>query len=292
MGAGVATITPVIPSLSTPLEVNCVEGPGCAVASESRLPPPKSLDYARDDGYEAMRRDPLTVIAIAIVAYALTNMIHEGLGHGGACLLIGAHVRELSSLHCECDASSKFVAAAGCIANVIAAAAGLLVLRRRTSWFWWLFTTINLLMPAGYLLFSGVLKVGDWVAVCRDLPQIVWRPALAIAGAALYVAAARYCARLLESLAGKDGAQRFNLIAYFTGGILYCVSGLFNPHGAILIAISAAAASFGGTSGLIWMVESMRGGGDVPIERSYGWMVGAAVVGIVFIAVLGPALRF
>jgi hypothetical protein len=239
-----------------------------------------------------MRRDPLTIIAIAIVAYALANVIHEGLGHGGACLLIGAHVRELSSLHCQCDAGSKFVAAAGCIANVIAAAVGLLILRRRTSWFWWLFTTINLLMPAGYLLFSGVMKVGDWVYVFKDFPQIVWRPLLAIIGAALYFAAVRYSAHRLESLAGKDDARRFNLIAYFTGGILYCVSGLFNPHGAILIAISAAAASFGGTSGLIWMIDFMRGGADVPIERSYAWIVSAAVIAIVFVGVLGPTLRF
>src|ERR1044072_8478478 len=109
-----------------------------------------------------MRRDALTVVSLTIVAYAFSNVIHEILGHGGACLLIRARVVELSALHCACSTASRFMAAAGCIANVIAAAIGMLVFRRRKTYFWWLFTTINLLMPAGYLLFFGVLDVGDW----------------------------------------------------------------------------------------------------------------------------------
>jgi len=241
-----------------------------------------------------MRRDILTIIAIAVVAYALANVIHEGLGHGGACLLVGGRPIEMSSLHFQCDGNSKFVSAAGCIANVIAAVIGLALYKRRRSYFLWLFTTINLLMPAGYLLFSGVLRVGDWVNVCRDLPPGVWRPVLAIIGAGLYFLAARFSARLLAPLAGRDGARRMTLIPYFTGGILYCVSGLFNPVGPILIAISAAAASFGGTSGLIWLVEFIRNpeGDGIAIERSYGWIVCAAVTAAVFIGVLGPAIRF
>ena len=241
-----------------------------------------------------MRRpDLLTLIAIAIVAYALSNVIHEGLGHGGACLLIGSHVRELSSLHCSCDADSKFVSAAGCIANAIAAGIGLLLFRRRRSYFLWLFTTLNLLMPAGYLLFSGLMHVGDWVNVCRDLPPIVWRPALAITGAGLYYLAARFSAHQLAGLASRDDARRLTLIPYFTGGILYCVSGLFNPHGPILIAISAAAASFGGASGLIWLIELVREyRGQLVIERSYGWIASAAITAAIFIGVLGPSLRF
>jgi len=241
-----------------------------------------------------MRRDILTIIAIAIVAYALANVIHEGLGHGGACLLVGGRPIELSSLHFRCEADSKFVSSAGCIANVIAAFVALMFFRRRPSFFLWLFTTINLLMASGYLLFSGVMRVGDWVNVCRDLPPIVWRPALAIIGAGLYFLVARYSARLLAPLAGRDGARRMTLIPYFTGGILYCVSGLFNPVGPILIAISAAAASFGGTSGLIWLVEFIRNpeGDGIAIERSYGWIAAGAVVAAIFIGVLGPAIRF
>jgi hypothetical protein len=245
-----------------------------------------------------MRRlDLLTIIAIAIVAYALANVIHEGIGHGGACLLIGGHARELSSLHFLCDGNSNFVSAAGCIANVLAAIVGLVLFRRRPTYFLWLFTTINLLMPAGYLLFSGLMRVGDWVNVCRDLPPGVWRPALTIAGAGLYFLAARFSAHLFAPILGPfDAARKLTLVPYFTGGILYCVSGLFNPIGPILIAISAAAASFGGTSGLIWLIEFLRDrepvGEGVVIERSMGWIVSGVVAGALFIGVLGPAIRF
>src|SRR5437016_840938 len=38
-----------------------------------------------------MAPDRVTVGAIAIVAYCLANVIHEGIGHGGACLA-SAHV--------------------------------------------------------------------------------------------------------------------------------------------------------------------------------------------------------
>jgi len=235
-----------------------------------------------------------TVIAIAIVVYAVTNMIHEGLGHGGACLLLGGRAKELSSLHFSfyegslSAAQSKIVSAAGCIANAVAALVGMIAFRRWRTWAWWLFTAINLMMPAGYLLFSGVLKVGDWVNVCRDLPQGIWRPALAVTGAALYFLVVRFSARLLG-----EPASRLATIAYVTGGLLYCISGLFNPHGPLLIAISAAAASFGGTSGLMWFDEFVKERpAQVVVQRSNAWLAIAAVTAVVFVAVLGPGLRF
>ena len=44
-----------------------------------------------------------TLVAIPIVAYGLANLGHEGLGHGGACLLAGGRPMVLSSVHFECD---------------------------------------------------------------------------------------------------------------------------------------------------------------------------------------------
>ena len=38
---------------------------------------------------ESSRLDPWTVGAIAVVAYSVGNVVHEGLGHGGACVLVG-----------------------------------------------------------------------------------------------------------------------------------------------------------------------------------------------------------
>jgi hypothetical protein len=34
--------------------------------------------------------DLLTVVSISIVVFALANILHEAVGHGGTCFLVGA----------------------------------------------------------------------------------------------------------------------------------------------------------------------------------------------------------
>jgi hypothetical protein len=67
----------------------------------------------------------------------------------------------------------------------------------------------------------------------------------------------------------------------------------------VLVAISAAAGSFGGTSGLAWMPQLLHGKRwDTPvprsivIQRSWVWIGAAVVTTAVFIVVLSPGLRF
>ncbi len=43
--------------------------------------------------------DPLTIAAIGLLVGALTDIIHEGLGHGGACLLVGGKPTLLTSMN-------------------------------------------------------------------------------------------------------------------------------------------------------------------------------------------------
>jgi hypothetical protein len=232
------------------------------------------------------RGDVFTIAAIAVVAYAIANVLHEGVGHGGACLLMGGKPLALSSVHFECSESSKVVSAAGTIVNFIAAAIAYPFMKRSRSFFLWLFTTINLLMAAGYFLFSGIGNIGDWAQVFRGAP-IIWRPILAIIGGALYYFFARRAAKWAGVFAEP---KRVMLIAYFTGGLLYCISGAFNPHGPLLIAISAAAASFGGTSGLTWMDSFVPAGGTVVVTRRAAWITAGAITAAIFIGVLGPSI--
>src|SRR5215831_5354957 len=107
-------------------------------------------------------RDVATIIAISIVAFALSNLLHEGAGHGGACVLTGGHAKVLSSVHFECDRDSRLIAAGGTLVNFVAGFFSWLALRSvshgrgRLRYFLWLMMTINLLQAAGYFLFSGV----------------------------------------------------------------------------------------------------------------------------------------
>jgi hypothetical protein len=259
--------------------------------------------------------DLLTVTAIGLVAYAASNVLHEAVGHGGACLALGGNPRVLSSVHFECGGEGmsalalRGVAAGGTAVNFTAGALALVVFKRadplrkpHAAYFLWLFTTLNLLSGAGYFLFSGVGGIGDWAEVARGaMPAIVWRPAMSVFGGGIYFVFARQSARWLRSLVGSGelAMRRGKLLtvpAYLAGGLLYCVAGLFNPVGPMLIAISAAASSFGGASGLLWLTEFLRRGEQTAapaaaIGRSYVWIGAGCAVSVVFVAILGPSVR-
>jgi hypothetical protein len=251
------------------------------------------------------------VIAIAIVATVCADVIHEGLGHGGACLSTGGHPLALSTVHFECEGEGILVAAGGTIANLIAGVVffswSRLVKRdTRLRYFLWLSMTINLFGAGGYFLFSGVGNIGDWAAVVQGLqPAWLWRVGLTILGVVSYLFFMWIALLEMRPFLGRDAAKRMTrarkltLVPYFAHGILSCVAGLFNPVGMILVAISAAAASFGGASGLVWMDEWLRGPHISmtafqmpPLTRSRAWIFAAAILALAFIAILGPGLKF
>lgn len=257
--------------------------------------------------------DALTVASIAALAYMLGNVLHEGLGHGGACSLSGGHAQVLSSVHFECSVETRLVAAGGTVANLLAGALffvlGRLVTRAhpRLKFFLWLAMAVNLFAGTGYFLFSGIGGIGDWNDFIRGLgPQLPFRIALTTLGIVTYAAAAWVNLMELRPFIGNDQqrcsrASRMLTEAYFTGGILMCVAGAFNPKGAILILISAAASTFGGSSGLLWATQWLKSQSMVPlgsvetpimIQRSWVWTVLAVVTTIIFIVVLGPGIRF
>src|SRR5688572_23083604 len=138
------------------------------------------LPLAEDDGGAklvigeplAARPDWMTVAAVAVVVDASATLIHEGLGHGGACVLMGGTPQLLTSMQFQCDkhslssAAARVISAGGTVANAAAALVAIALLRRsrgapHTWWFFlWLFATVNLLQVAGYPLYSGVGNIG------------------------------------------------------------------------------------------------------------------------------------
>ena len=261
-----------------------------------------------------------TVIAIALVAYALTNIAHEGVGHGGMCIAVGGEPITLNAVYFDCsregvtNAGSRWISAAGTLTNLAFAALTALLLRARLvraatgRYFLWLFLTLNLLQAFGYWMFSGIGGIGDWNAVVADSPNYaLWRIALAVAGTAAYMFVAVPIAlrRLLPFLTARDpgrmaAAVRLTVVPYIAGGMLYVTAGLLNPESPWLVLISAAAASFGGASALAWMAQLLRNRERYPpaarrplgIARSWPWLIAGAIVALLFIAVLGPGIRF
>jgi hypothetical protein len=262
--------------------------------------------------YEAIQPDLSTIIAIAIAATVITDFIHEGLGHGGMCVATGGQPLVLSTVHFECSADTRLVAAGGTLANLVC---GVLfwvaarVVTRSASWryFFWLLMTFNLFDAGGYFLFSGIGNFGDWAMVVAGWQSAwAWRIGLIALGMVTYfLLFVPLCLRELRPFLRQDPgirvrrARRLTLTPYLTAGILSCVAGALNPVGPLLILVSAAAASFGGKSGLAWMWTLLRGprisSGEMQmpeIERSRGWMVAAVILAVVFVAGLGPGVRF
>jgi len=256
-------------------------------------------------------RDLATIISISTVAFATANLLHEGFGHGGACVLTGGHARVLSTVHFECDRDSRFISAGGTLVNFTTGVVCWSLLRavkstrQQLRYFLWLLMTINFLGASGYFLFSGVGNIGDWADVTSGLtPVWLWRTGLTIVGAISYMLMVWLSLlELRHFLAERDwrhgGAKDLTIVPYLTGGVLYTVAGLFNPVGMILVGISAAASSFGGSSGMAWMTQCL-GTRFVPripsqplaLGRSKSWIIAAVITAIFFIGVLGRGVNF
>jgi hypothetical protein len=271
-----------------------------------------TAESSRPPSHQATKPDLLTIAAIAIVATVGANFIHEGLGHGGMCVATGGQPLVLSTVHFECSADTRLVAAGGTLANLILGALSWGAMRavtRSTTWryFFWLLMTLNLFGAGGYFLFSGIGNIGDWaVVVAGWQPAWAWRVGLAALGIVTYFFLfVPLSLRELRPFLGKDAkirarrARQFTLVPYLTGAVLSCAAGALNPVGPLLILISAAASSFGGNSGLAWMWTLLYGPRfpssefQMPeIERSRRWIIAAVVLAIAFIMGLGPGIRF
>jgi len=147
----------------------------------------------------------------------LGNVLHEAIGHGGACLLTGAKPLVLSSVHFECSFENRLVMAGGTLVNLFAGAVFLVLGRsttgrqhRRLKYFFWIAMTVNLFSATGYFLFSGVGGIGDWAEFIQGLgAQWVWRVGLTVFGFATYMLAARVSLLELRPLIGSDEEQRY-----------------------------------------------------------------------------------
>jgi hypothetical protein len=249
-----------------------------------------------------------TVIAVAIVAYAADDAVHEALGHGSAALFCHIKMLSISTIGLQTAESSRIVAAAGPIANVIAGAVALSCADRTKSfnsrrYFLWLFGFLNLMNGTGYLMASALLGGGDWAVVIAGLnPPLAWRAAMGLVGALSYATIVRWSASVMARMVIQGAVNRSDLVrltvpAYFAGGILFVAASIFNPVGPALIVASGAGASFGLTFGLLLIprlaenTAQLQGEAQSPLQLSKSWLLAAVIVAVVFIGMFGPGVR-
>jgi len=247
------------------------------------------------------------VIAIAVVAYAGSDAVHE-LAHALVGRLSGYEVVSISTVATQSAASSRSLAAAGTLANAATGAIAWLFFSRKrldaTRYFLWLFGCVSL-MNVGYLMASAVLDSGDWAFVIAGLaPHLAWRVGIGIVGLALYLLVVRRAAALLLQCVGNRQLRARNVgdltvPAYVAGGLVMVAASLFNPIGLPLVWASGVGASFALTFGLLRIgpIVVKRSGSEQeevasPVPRHTGWIAAGVGAAVLFVGVLGPGIRF
>lgn len=259
--------------------------------------------------------DPLTIGAIGMVAYLLANLLHEGLGHGGTCLLVGGRPLGLSSAWFDGDLTGvsdwgiRAEKAGGTLANLLFGlgfGAWLRAAKKPSAhlyYFLWLAMTVNLLQAGGYLMVSPLAGFGDWKDFVRGLPHgWLWRLGLTALGLAISSAALLAAVRTLEPLLGRQVEQRQRRARWlcwlpygFAGALVFSLAALLNPGGKIFL-LTSAAAHLGGTAWLAWLPAWVKGPRaatrDEPLAlaRHWGWIFAGVGAAVVCIFILGPAV--
>lgn len=248
--------------------------------------------------------DVLTICAISILAAIVSNVLHEGVGHGLTALLTGAKSGLLTTVAWSSASDTRLVAAGGTLVNLAAALVFWLALRSAKNasmpirYFLLITCAFNLFSGTGYFFFSGVADFGDWAAVISSLhPHWLFRVLLVVLGAASYYASVLLVGVGLVRYVGVPREQqrtlrKLTIVPYFSAIVLASVAGLLNPLGIQLLWQSALPATGGGQSGLIWLqyyiprgTEPKRSPGQ--LARSYVWIGVAAILAIIYVVVLG-----
>ena len=255
--------------------------------------------------------DLLTVIAIAIVAYAGANITHEIIGHCGTMALLGGKCSYISTTYIRTSPELplewrfRIDAFAGSAANWLVALIYLRLLRAWRSaspplrFFLWLSTSVNLFLPATYLLVSPVIRFGDWYSMTIGLSHpFLWRSGMIVAGAVVCWLSFRLCGRELIKLIGVEAkharSTAWSLIipAYLAGGIISIAAALLGPL-PLKWALFISGGMFGVTFWLLLLPLRIRVR-TIPTEdpfllpRNVGWLIAGTLVALVFLFVLGP----
>ncbi|CAN5874612.1 hypothetical protein BH24DEI2_BH24DEI2_19430 [soil metagenome] len=264
------------------------------------------------------RPDWLTLIAISALAMIVETALHEHLGHALALVLLGGVPTELGAFYVDYDnagmnaLSLRLVALAGPVMSLLTGLVSFSFLRRISNskpalyYFVWLLGTIGFMTATGYLLFSGVLGIGDFgtergAVFYQASPEWLWRTVMAVVGGASYYLGVRFAIKKIEPRLGGSSADHVNLarrmflFSYLTGAAVAIAIGFLNPLGIVIVLTSAAAATLGGTSGFTWMAElfgaqEQTAGPGLAFQRRWVWIVVGGVVTLVYAVLLGPTI--
>ena len=262
-------------------------------------------------------RDPTldapTSLAIATLAYAAANVVHECLGHGLACRLLGGRVTGFGTSFSGCHnafsvGEDAWFRAAGTLAAMTAGA--LMALRLRgwpprsphLRYFGWFFAALTLVQGAAYVVIDSLVGLADWAFVgARGGP--VAQSACVLAGIIILAGAGRVLAPVIEPyLASQRPTRRLVVLVVLPwlliGGALMTVAALRSPspERAYLV-VSSIYFNLGCGSLLpAWTLAARASGGvtsgPLGLTRHPVWILTAAAAIVLILSLLGPGLTW
>lgn len=245
------------------------------------------------------RDDTPTLFILGALAYLAAMLLHEAVGHGSLCLVVGgAAVITLTAT--QCTVASPAMVAAGPLANLIGGLATWALLARASTmppmrrWFLWLFAACNLFVFAGYLAWGGAADFGDWAVLGHDIqPVILPRAGELLLGALLYYLAIR----LLAARQPRESVERLGRLTrlpWIGAGVAAILMGVMNPIGVTQSLILPGLSSLGGLIGLFFVSGIPPAASSTPmppITRRPQFLVAGLLAILVVAIVFGRGLQ-
>jgi hypothetical protein len=292
-------------------------GPAWAAAPEAGPEAASPAAGAPTAGPEAAPAvDLATAAALGVTVFWGSALVHEGLGHGGACLATGGRVEgvSLANVGCVGSRAPAFEKLAGPLANVAVggASAGWLLARPPRDpvaySYLWLQSAVHLFQASGYLMVGPWVPVGDMgtggvlAGVSRPLPAQV---ALSAAGAGMTFGTVLLSNHLGAPIWGRGAEldrksrRRMTVLPYTLGGGLITASSIANRAGPEFAA-SAGVANLAGTLFLAYMPLFFADEVFIPgpavdgpprsVRAEKAWLIAGGVVATAAIATFGPGV--
>lgn len=265
-------------------------------------------------GHEDSRRHNVwTLAAIGFLAYYVTVMWHEVLGHGSVMYLIGVRhfiltstsmsAQNMRSTGGQVTLGVRLVVLAGPFSNMILGLALYPLFRFLTRnnanltlrYSLWLLTALNFFLGFAYMVFSGLSGFGDFAIAIASLPYHgLLRVLEVVVGTLLCVATVRFFAASFAEF--PEDLWRLSLVPYISATLVFCLAGLRNPAGAYIMMASVVPAALMGQGILPFVTPvARRCRVAVPRAQAIPASPAAILVALAFVAIIfltAPGVRF
>jgi len=245
------------------------------------------------------RGDTLTTALIAVAAACIVTFAHEAIGHGTACLILDGRITLVTSVLFACTVKTGAVAAGGPIGDLVGAALAWLVLQfvpranLRLALLLLLVTGFGVFWEAGYLFKAMSFADGDSYFAALGAfgkPDWWWRIGGFATGVLLYGIGIRATATSARRFCFSPDVFRTCWLAATLSAVL--AAAFYSP--ARLFAMGQAALEIGAASWPLLLMSRQlplqQLTGAAPIARNVGWIAGAGLFYILFVATLGRGM--